>query len=185
MFVNSQMINIYKVSKTLQELKQPMKYLFNFYTSYNQFYFFDKGSNGDTGSDNFWTEKAFSDRLALEDGVVGVRTESWGDIKGELEILEKRPEDVDYRGSDHVIEGGIDIQSGELQIINCPDNDLVLSLKVNPGKYTIRVYGSNFDTVEETDMINDADNDYYRIEIWKSDDLERRVLKQYNQVNQY
>jgi hypothetical protein len=155
-----------------------MKHYFNFYTSYNQFYFFDKGSNGDTGSDDFWTEKAFSDRLALEDGVVGVRTECWGDIKGELEILAKFPEDVDYNAYDHVVEGGIDIQSGELQMINCPDSDLVLSLKVNPGRYRIRVYSSNFDTVKESDMISDSDDDYYRIAIWKSDNLERIVLKQ-------
>ncbi|MFD2601190.1 hypothetical protein [Flavobacterium suzhouense] len=159
-----------------------MKHYFNFYTSYNQFYLGDEGNKGDTGSSNFWTEKAFSDRLALENGVVGVGIQSWGDVKGEIEILENAPENTDYEQYDHVVEGGINIRSGELQIIDCPNGSLELSLKVDPGNYRIRVYGSNFISVEESDLANDTDNDYYRIEIWQSNDLERKVLKQYNQV---
>lgn len=159
-----------------------MRHHFNFYTNYNQFYVKDKECIGDTGSDYFWTETAFLDRLALEKGIVGVRSESWGSIKGELEILEKPSKDVDYNKYDHVVEGGLDIHSGELQIIDCPNGSLELSIKVDPGKYRIRVYGSNLDTVKESDMISDTDNDYYRIEIWQSNDLERKVLKQYNQV---
>jgi hypothetical protein len=157
-----------------------MKRFFNFYTSYNQFYLGDKGSNGDTGSSNFWNEKAFSDRLALEKGVIGIGIQSWGIVKGEVEILANPPRSIDYESYDHVVEGGINVQSGELQIIDCPNGSLELSLKVDTGKYRIRVYGSNFISVKESDMPNDADNDYYRIEIWKSNDLERKVLKQYN-----
>lgn len=155
-----------------------MKYRFNFYTSYNQFYLADKYTNANTGSEDFWTEKAFSDRLALEKGIIGVGIQSWGDVKGELHLLNVPSEVIDYSLYDHVVEGGINIQSGELQILNCPDGNLELSLKVNPGIYRIRVCGSNFASVEESDLANDTDNDYYRIEIWKSDDMERKVLKQ-------
>lgn len=157
-----------------------MKHFFNFYTSYNQFYLGDKGNNGDTGSSNFWTEKAFTDRLALEDGVIGIGIESWGIVKGEIEVLSNPPENTNYEAYDHVVEGGINVHSGELQIIDCPNGSLELSLKVNPGKYRVRVYGSSFMSVKTPDLAEDTDDDYYRIEIWKSDDLERRVLKQYN-----
>lgn len=157
-----------------------MKRFFNFYTSYNQFYLGDEGNNGDTGSSDFWTEKAISDRLALEKGVIGIGIQSWGDVKGEIEVLANTPENTDYEPYDHVVEGGVNLQSGELQIIDCPNGSLELSLKIDPGKYRVRVYSSNFMSVKESDLPNGTDDDYYRIEIWKSEDLERRVLKQYN-----
>lgn len=157
-----------------------MKYNINFYTQYNQFYIEDKGSNGNTGSSEFWYEEAFFNRLALGSGIIGVGTYSYGNIKGEIEILDKPTEYINFDLYDHIVEGGINIESGELQILDCPNNNIELSLKVKPGKYRIRVYGSNFNSVEQTDLANDTDNDYYKIEIWKSNDMERKVLKQWD-----
>lgn len=33
--------------------------------------------------------------------------------------------------------------------------------------------------VKETDLANHTDNDFYKIEIWPDDNMERKVLKQY------
>ncbi|MGC4040336.1 MAG: hypothetical protein QM710_06000 [Flavobacterium sp.] len=159
--------------------KNIMKHKFSFYTQYNQFYLADKDGKGDTGSSNFWTKEALKDKLALEKGIIGVGTQSYGEIRGEIEILEKPSDNVDYGLYDHVVEGGIDIKSGELQVLDCPNSHLELKLKLNPGKYRVRVYGSNFDSVIEEDLANDTDNDFYKIEIWPDENLERKVLKQY------
>jgi hypothetical protein len=43
-------------------------------------------------------------------------------------------------------------------------------LKLEPGNYNVSVYSSNLVSVKEPDLVNDADNDYYRVELWKSDD---------------
>lgn len=92
----------------------------NFYTSHNQFYIFDKGSEGDTASDNFWTAEAFDDRLAIEDGVLGVSTECYGPIKGELELVDTKNTSLDLSDFDHVVEGGLVVKSGIIQILYCP-----------------------------------------------------------------
>ncbi len=157
-----------------------MVHKFNFYTSYNQFYLENKETKANTGASDFWSDQSFLDGLALEKGVIGVSTRSYGVIKGEIEILDKPKESINFDLYDHIVEGGIDIDSGELQILNCPDSHLELSLKVTPGKYRIRIYGSNFASVKEHDLANDTDNDYYRIEMWKSDNMERKVLKRFN-----
>ncbi|MCW3162852.1 hypothetical protein [Chryseobacterium oryctis] len=157
------------------------KQYFKFSTQYRQFYIEDKDDNekGNAGLPDFWSEEAFNSRLAMVNGVIGVGTESYGNIKGEIEVLEKPNTNIDYTKYDHVVEGGINISSGELQIKDCPNANLELSLKIDPGKYRVRIYSSNLDSVKDYDLPNDTDDDYYRIELWKSDDMERRVLKQY------
>tara|TARA_Y100000815_G_C13306913_1_gene486846 strand:+ start:750 stop:1397 length:648 start_codon:yes stop_codon:yes gene_type:complete len=158
---------------------QVMKYNINFYTQYNQFYIEDKGSNGDTGSVEFWSEEAFLSKMALDKGIIGVGTQSYGNIRGEIMILDKPTTDINFDLYDHIVEGGINIESGELQILDCPNSHVELSFKIDPGKYRIRVYGSNFNSVEQTDLAHDSDNDFYKIEIWKSEDMQRKVLKQW------
>ena len=150
-----------------------------FYTEYNQFYIEDKNNSGNTGSPNFWTDKTVSERLAIEDGIIGVGTQSYGNIRGEIELLEKPAIKIDYNKYDHIVEAGINIRSGELQVLNCTSSDLQATLKLNPGTYRVRIYSSNLASVKETDLAHDTDNDYYRIEVWPSDDMEIKVLKQY------
>lgn len=156
-----------------------MKNNINFETQHNQFYLADTKSPKRTDEISFWSAEAYEDRLAMGSGIVGVGTECYGNIKGEIEILDTPNTNIDYSKYDHIVEGGINIQSGELQILDCPNSNIELSLKVDPGKYRVRIYSSNLTSVKETDLSSNTDNDYYRIEIWKSDNLDRKVLKQY------
>ena len=157
-----------------------MKYKFDFDTQYNQFYIIDKLSDAKTDSDDFWTELAHKERLAVSDSsLIGIRTESYGHINGEMMILEKANEIVDTIKYDHIVEGGLNLKSGILQILDCPMNDLQLELKLHPGKYRIRIYSENLDSVLETDSYDDFD-DHYKIEIWPDDDMDRKVLKIYS-----
>lgn len=174
-------LGILTLSCSFNKKKIKMKKDFKFHTEYNQFYIEDKGVTNDTESPNFWNEEAFGERMALMNGVIGVGTQSYGNIKGEIEVLKNPNIDIDYSKYDHIVEGGINIQSGELHILDCPNSNLELSLKVEPGKYKVRIYSCNLASVKEKDLAHDTDNDYYRIELWKSDEINRKVLKQYKE----
>ncbi len=153
---------------------------FDFYTQYGQFYISsDEGKFLDGNSENINSmedsKKSLNERLIIEKNALVVFTQSYGQVKGEIEVLEKMSAELDYSKYDHVVEGGITVESGELQILSWPGNETELEMKIKPGKYRVRIYSSNFASV-----IDDDGDDYYRIEIWPSDDMEKKVLKQYH-----
>lgn len=164
------------ISCLSSKINNMQKRSFEFYTEYHQFYIEDSSDDkkGDAASTDFWSEDAFSGRLALTNKIIGIGTQCYGNVKGEIEILTKPNNVIDYSKYDHIVEGGINIQSGEMQILNCTSRNLEMSLKLVPGTYRVRVYSSNLASV-----IDDDGDDYYRIEVWPSDDIERKVLKQY------
>ena len=151
----------------------------NFYTQYGQFYlssdngsFLNDDSNKRESSDTF--NESLKERLSIEKNALVVFSQSYGHIKGEIEVLEEPKGDIDYAKYDHIVEGGINVQSGELQILSWPGNEVELSMEIKPARYRVRIYGANLDSVT-----GDDGDDFYRIELWKSDDMERKVLKQY------
>lgn len=152
-----------------------MKYKLDFYTAYNQFYVQDKLSTGRTDSASFWTAEAYHDRLAMEEGIVGIGTECYGPIKGELEILQVANNEMDISQYDHIVEGGIFLESGTLQLLSCPNPDVALEIELTPGFYRIRVYSAGLATVN-----GEEGDDYYKIEIWAAQNMERKVLKAYD-----
>jgi len=154
-----------------------MLYHLDFSTSYSQFYICDKDFDGDTGSDQFWTNGAFDDRLAIEDGVLGVGTECYGPVKAEFELLAARNDDVNLSKYDHIVEGGIEVKSGIIQILDCPSSNIELEVNVDPGYYRTRIYSSNLSSVD-----GDEGDDYYRVEIWPDTYMERKVIKRYNRA---
>lgn len=147
-------------------------YTLNFYTTYHQFYLTDKHSPFRTDSDDFWTKDASEDKLAIEEGVIGVGTECYGPVKGELYLLDSKSIIEDFGVYDHVVEGSIDVKSGILQIFPCPFNESVLEIKLDPGTYRVRVYSTGLETVEF-----DEGDDFYKIEIWRQEYTARKVLK--------
>lgn len=151
-----------------------MKYELKFYTSYHQLYIRDKESSQDTGDVNFWTEDATHSRLAIGDGILGVGLQCYGPFKGELILLDSKNDNIEHNKYDHVVEGGVHVKSGILQVLDCPNSHVELEVKVNPGKYRARIYSLNLASV-----IGDSGNDYYRIELWPDIDMQRSVLKQY------
>ncbi len=151
-----------------------MSFPFAFYTSHCQFYVYDKGSPAETGSDEFWTESALDDRLALEKGILGVGTECYGPVKGELLLLEVANDEVNFEEYDHIVEAGLEVKSGIIQILDCPTSGVELELEVTPGIYMVRIYSSNLASV-----VGDEGDDFYKIEIWPGTTLSRRVLKRF------
>lgn len=151
-----------------------MKYQLNFYTSHHQFYILDKDVEAATDSPNFWNKAAFESALAMERGVIGIGTECYGHVKAELELFETEPPITDFDKWDKITEGGIKIQSGYLQVQACVSSDIELELSVGKGSYRVRVYGANLASV-----VGDDGDDFYRIEIWRDDNLKRKVVKKY------
>jgi hypothetical protein len=154
--------------------KTAMKYNLNFQTQYNQFFICDKSLSQNSISHNFWNEKAHEERLAIENNILGVRTECYGHVKGELIILKEANNIIDYNTYDHIVEGGFEIKTGLLQVLDCPNNSVELEIPLKKGEYRIRIYSSNLLSVKD-----DNGDDYYKIEIWKSDYAERKVLKKF------
>jgi hypothetical protein len=152
-----------------------MRYELNFSTSHHQFFIGDKDYSQDTGDINFWTEEANNSRLAIGDGILGVGLECYGSFKGELILLDSKNEDIKFSQYDHIVEGGINVRTGILQVLDCPNSNIELEVNVNPEKYRVRIYSLDLRSVKD-----DSGDDYYIIEIWPDTNMERAVLKQYS-----
>jgi hypothetical protein len=148
-----------------------------FITSYNQFYIADKNYKGNTGA-NFWNKEAYFANMAIDNGIIGINTESYGYIKGELEIFDSKPRNLDINKYDHIVEGGLTISSGEIQVLNCPDSNVELRASVHPGSYRVRVYFLGLIGLKSDDYDEEL-RDFYRIQIWPDSNMKREVLKQY------
>src|SRR5438045_83604 len=94
----------------------------DFYTSHLQFYITDESSPFRTNSIEFWTGQASEDRLAIEEGLLGIGTECYGHVNGDLQLLNASPEEEDFSSYDHIVEGSINLTSGILQVLGCLDN---------------------------------------------------------------
>jgi len=151
-----------------------MRYPFSFSTQYNQFYLlFDK-----TTDNGRHTNQGYEDKLDISAGEVAVYTQSYGQIKGELVLLEHPNDEIDFGKYDHIVEGGMDVKSGTIDIIDCPFSHVALSIQLTPQRYRIRVYSSGFASVLVSDDYEEY-QDYYKIEIWPDENWERKVLKRY------
>lgn len=151
-----------------------MKYKLEFRTAYHQFSISDYGFSHDTGDEGFWTLDAMDDRLAIGDGVLGIGTECYGPVEGDLTVLAERTSNADFSGYDHVVEGSLVIKSGTLQVLDCPNSNIELELRVDPGEHRVRIYSMNLDSVD-----GDLGDDYYQIEIWPEGYSGVVVIKQY------
>ncbi|WP_433811110.1 hypothetical protein [Flavobacterium johnsoniae] len=146
----------------------------NFTTDYGQFYLNDK-DEGDTGSENFWSDQALNDKLAVEKGILGVSIENTeGMVKCELEILNSKSLISDFSSFDHVVEASLEIKTGILQVNDCPFSIIVLEEKIEIGNYRVRVYFNNLKSA-----YFENPKDYYKIEMWKDIFSDRHVLKRF------
>lgn len=152
-----------------------MKHQLDFYTDYGQFYLHDKDAPGDTSSDDFWTDDAYNEMLAVEDGILGISIKNdEGIVKFELEFLESKSEIIDFSEYDNVVEASIIFKSGILQILDCPHSHVELEKTIENGEYRVRVYSNNLKTAYDENP-----EDFYKIEIWKEPYSNRVVLKQF------
>jgi DNA-directed RNA polymerase alpha subunit len=154
------------------------RYKLDFFTKENQFYLCDSAFTGETGDTSFWTSKAYDDRMATakDKDIVGVTIESFGHVKAELSILDAPSKEKDFKKYDHVVEAGMRVSSGILEVLDYPDHKIQLKAIVTPGYYRIRVYSYELANI---DAEADEGTDHYKIEMWTSSNFQRKVLKQF------
>lgn len=152
-----------------------MKKQIEFQTAYYQFYILDKGIIADKDSNDFWSESSLANRLASTNSLLAVSTASYGRIKAQINLLEQPNNDIDMGSFDHVVEGGILVKSGTIEIADCPNQSVEMEVQVPPGNYRIRIYSSNLQGV-----IEDNGEDFYQIEIWPDEHMEAKVLKRFS-----
>jgi hypothetical protein len=150
-----------------------MKYKLNFYTEYSQFYIISDMKQY-LETEYKWDEEGYNDRLVVIKNQLTVITECYGPVKGELVVLKEANNNINLDLYDHIVEGGLEVSSGVIQILDCPTSSVQSEIKIANGTYRVRVYSSNLSSVD-----GDEGEDYYKIEIWEGDNLERKVLKKY------
>jgi hypothetical protein len=121
--------------------------------------------------------RATREGLALWGGHGGVTVftaSHWTEADVVIALSAERPAVLEAEW-DHVVEGGLVIQSGRLHLYGPEDtgiNEVVLD--VPPGIYSMVVCGRDFDS---TDAFGDDGTDSYALLLWPGSRLERRVVK--------
>ncbi|WP_418501745.1 hypothetical protein [Flagellimonas sp.] len=147
----------------------------DFYTSHHQFYIVDKDYFNLNDKD-FWNERAFLERMPISDGIIGILTASYGSIKGSFQIFNSPQALDDTSNFDHIVDGCLTVRSGKIQILDCPDSDVIDQFSVHNGLYFVRLYSTNLNIQDE-----DVGGDFHRIELWPTDNpFNRKVIKQFN-----
>jgi len=152
-----------------------MKYNFELFADYFQFYLQDEQSAGDLS--NSWTEQAVSDMLAVAPGIIGVGTARNLTVPVEVEVLTSEPTN-NFDEWDHVTEASLEIPSGRIIIAGCtdylPDAARII---VEPGTYRTRIYYGALDSVDESRLEGD---DYYKVVLCLDTKVaEPKVLKRW------
>ena len=150
----------------------------SFYTSYRQFYFVDRDVEGITDSPDFWSDDAFKRGIAVSDGVLGVRTASYGHIRCFFQSADSEPT-LPLAPWQRVVEASIRITKGRYAILDCPDSIVDHEGTCPPGDYRLRVYGAFLDQLVE-DTAGDCYFDFYWLILWPAPYSDVRSLKVYD-----
>jgi hypothetical protein len=152
------------------------KYDLHFFTEYYQFYILDASTKAQTDAVDFWNAAADKNKIAIGDGLLGVTVAKYADIKVEVRICETKP--LENAAADHIVEAPLLLASGKLEFKDCTSFDTIFETEMENGKYAVRVSSYKLDTV-----VNDNGDDYYVVEIWKSEDVLVKLLKKWNSAN--
>ena len=136
----------------------------SFYTTHSQFYLIDPAVEANTGSDKFWTDEAHKRGLAVEAGVLGVGTASYGHVRCFFQFSRSEPT-LPVAPWQRVVEASIYLSEGRYAVINCPDSTVHHQGVSDPGDYRLRVHGAFLDQVVE-DGLGDDCFDFYWLVLW-------------------
>lgn len=148
---------------------------FAFFTEYYQFYILDAETTAQTDSDDFWNEEAEYYRLAIEEGLLGVTTATYGEISGDFRFLDEEPALDD--SADHIVEASLNLASGKLEVKNCTSFETKFTFDLDKGEYRVRVSSFNLDTAND-----ELQQDKYVVDIWKSAFSAPKLIKEYIEV---
>ena len=129
------------------------------FADYNQFYVQDGGINPMAPDD--WTDQDVESRAKVADYVVVVCPIRNTTVPVEIELFSTAPM-VDDVAADHVVECGLSLPTGHLQIFECT-GVAVLNWQVEPGTYDVRLLYFGLGTLSH-DGLDGADR--YLVQVW-------------------
>jgi hypothetical protein len=149
-----------------------MKFLFDLFADYHQFYLQDEAVSGDL-SDS-WALGATENLLAIAPGTIGVGTVRNMTVPVTVEISSEAPSEA-WTTWDQVNECSIRISSGRIVVAGCTDYfPEAARIEVNPGVYRARIYYGGLGTLNESQLDG---RDCYKVVLWPGDEVEPHVLK--------
>lgn len=143
------------------------------FADYFQFYLQDDDERfGDLSK--AWTDEAVERMLAVAPGVVGVGTARNMTVPIVVEVLDEEPA-ADFDQWEHVVEAGLEVQSGRLVVAGCTDYlPAAERLPVSVGIYRVRMSCCGLSTITENGLEGD---DRYRVQLWQVARLEPPVVR--------
>jgi hypothetical protein len=122
-------------------------------------------------------ETASREGLAMWAGNGGITVfaaSHWTDTKLTVRLVPERPSFAEHEW-DHLVEGGLVIKSGRLQVYGPEDSGInEASISLPSDSYSLVVCGRDFDSTNEH---GDEGHDHYMLVLWPGPPLDRRVLK--------
>jgi hypothetical protein len=152
-----------------------VNHVLEFFTEYYQFYILDAETKAQTDATDFWNATADKNRIAIGEGLLGITVAKYAKIKVEVCISETKPKENPI--ADHIVEVPLQLASGKLEFKDCTSFFTVFEKEMEKGNYAVRVSSYNLGTV-----IGDVGEDYYEVDIWKSEEVELKVLKEWKKV---
>ncbi len=143
------------------------------FADYFQFYLEDGHRDYDELTEGWcdWTPQNLANRVIAVPGLLNIATARNMRVPVHVELCASEPEtDVDQW--DHIVETGINIQSGTLVITEMGTDDLIV--KVSPGYYRVRICFAGLDTLSADGLEGE---DTYRIALWPGSPIELAVVK--------
>jgi len=143
---------------------------------YRQFYIQDLDQPGDTSSDAFWTTEALEHRLAFVPYVIGIATDTNGEVPVTVEVREDEPsfKPGDW---DHIAEVSLELTGNRLKLAGCPDGDVRFhTISASPGWHRVRVHSAGLTQCPPEVHYS---GDHYLVQIWPAPAGPRTLLKQY------
>lgn len=148
------------------------RYQFEVYAGYHQFYLQDQHPAGSSGAADFWTQEAHERQLAINPGIIGIGTASYGTVPVTIELYASAPANQ-LEDWDQVTEASLELKHDQLIIMGCPDEPAG-SIAIAPGVYRVRIGAGGFETVA-----HEEGDDFYHIALWPADDAPIQVIKQW------
>jgi len=155
-----------------------MKYEFDVFADYFQFYVEDEAKPPIDDPGNIWNEQAIADLLATGPGYISVGTVRNMTVPVTIEIHPALSEDDHMRlleSADHVVECSLEITSQRIVVMGCTDYyPDAPRIPITSGIYQVRIYYSGLNTLRENGLEGD---DEYRVVLFPGIFVEPKVLK--------
>ncbi len=142
------------------------------FADYHQFYLWDAGVRP-SAPENY-TDEDMRNMVKVADNVIVILPVRNMDVPVELELHDTDP-GRETEAWDHVVELGVQMPRGKLQIQECT-GEAVLELSVEPGSYSVRACFGGLETLSEDGLDGE---DRYRIVMWPGEAMPLNVIKQW------